>query len=531
LAAAPSTADEAGQGSARPQAPDTRKTEQGGGTKNDTPSVDRILSQMDAAYRELRTYRADFDQESEMKTFRRTRRSSGRVYFSKPGEMRWSYLEPEKREVYLSGDTIHIYLPGRNQVIEQTLNDALQREHHRTRTLLKIISELSASLDFEQVLNRTLVTLNEFVDAEQITVLIARPEQKKLVRLASLGYAPKPEKGGSITPLDKDQGLAGWVIQNSSSALIDDVTKDKRWLKLPIPGKVSTISQHKSAICVPLMSSTDTIGALMLYHRETAHFNKDQLELVEAVARQIGVAINNAELYRIIRDQAESMGSMLREQQIENSKTKAILESVADGILVTDSNKAITFFNQSAETILGLDRNLFLSKPLGNLSGIFGQSTVNWIQTINKWSNNPSSVIDNENLAEQITLENGNVISVHLAPVSFRGEFLGTVSVFQDITHQVEVDRLKSEFVATVSHELRTPLTGVLGMMDLLKDTKLNTEQTQFLDTARTSADFLLGKNVQIGVEKFDDHPELEGERLMMDMFDPDLELYYQVDS
>ena len=47
------------------------------------------------------------------------------MYFAKPGEMRWSYLEPEKREVYLSGEKIHIYLPGRNQVIEQTLNDAM----------------------------------------------------------------------------------------------------------------------------------------------------------------------------------------------------------------------------------------------------------------------------------------------------------------------------------------------------------------------------------------------------------------------
>lgn len=45
------------------------------------------------------------------------------------------------------------------------------------------------------------------------------------------------------------------------------------------------------------------------------------------------------------------------------------------------------------------------------------------------------------------------------------------------------------------------------------------------------TADFLPGKKVQIVVEKVDDHPELEGERLMMDMFDPDLELYYQVDS
>ncbi len=41
--------------------------------------------------------------------------------------------------------------------------------------------------------------------------------------------------------------------------------------------------------------------------------------------------------------------------------------------------------------------------------------------------------------------------------------------------------------------------------------------------------DFTTGNSVTMKVEKFDQHPELEGERLMMDMFDPDLDLYYQV--
>jgi outer membrane lipoprotein carrier protein len=91
----------------------------------ETPLLDRILSQMDASYRKLRSYRADFEQESETKTFQRKTQASGRVYFLKPSEMRWSYLAPEQREVYLSGEKILIHLPGRNQVIEQTLNDAM----------------------------------------------------------------------------------------------------------------------------------------------------------------------------------------------------------------------------------------------------------------------------------------------------------------------------------------------------------------------------------------------------------------------
>jgi ABC-type transporter MlaC component len=56
--------------------------------------------------------------------------------------------------------------------------------------------------------------------------------------------------------------------------------------------------------------------------------------LVSAAAAQVASAINNAELYRLIRDQAERLGSMLRGQQIEASQNRAILESIADGVIV-----------------------------------------------------------------------------------------------------------------------------------------------------------------------------------------------------
>ncbi len=92
----------------------------------ESPLLDRVLSQMDSSYRTLQSFRADFEQESETKTFQRKSRASGKVYFLKPSEMRWSYLQPEVREVYLSGEKMTVYLPGRNQVIEQELTDAMQ---------------------------------------------------------------------------------------------------------------------------------------------------------------------------------------------------------------------------------------------------------------------------------------------------------------------------------------------------------------------------------------------------------------------
>ena len=344
----------------------------------------------------------------------------------------------------------------------------LEHEHQRSETLLRIITELSASLDLDQVLNSTLRVLREYVDAEQLTILIARPGEKNLQRLASVGYTSQPDADGTPTPLAVDQGLAGWIIRNRQSVLVEDVLEDERWMRLPIETSDPVVRYHRSALGVPLMSGAEALGCLLLFHPLVDHFSLDQLELVQAAANQVAVAVNNAELYRLIRDQAEDLGTMLRSQQVETSRSKAILEAVADGVLVTDTHRQISLFNASAERILGLERGSVLGYTLDRFLGLFGSAAQRWLDTINHWSQDPNAYQAGDIYSEQIDLEDGRVIAVQLAPVILRSDFLGTVSIFQDITHQVEVDRLKSEFVATVSHELRTPMTSIKGYVEIL---------------------------------------------------------------
>src|ERR1700690_4668506 len=104
----------------------------------------------------------------------------------------------------------------------------------------------------------------------------------------------------------------------------------------------------------------------MAFHREQDYFTPDSLNLVKAIASQVAVAINNAHLYELIRDQAERLGLMLRKEKEEASRSQAILESVADGVLVTGSDNKITFLNSSVQDILTIKPNRVLGHSLEN---------------------------------------------------------------------------------------------------------------------------------------------------------------------
>jgi PAS domain S-box-containing protein len=167
---------------------------------------------------------------------------------------------------------------------------------------------------------------------------------------------------------------------------------------------------------------------------------------------------------------------------------------VADGVLVTDVDNRITLFNASAEKILGLERKQVIERSLDQFMGLFGRAAQSWSETIRNWSQDPAAYQPEDLYAEQITLEDGRVVSIHLAPVRLRDDFLGTVSIFRDITHLIEVDRLKSEFVATVSHELRTPMTSIKGYVEVLlmgATGTLSEQQEHFLNIIKNNTERL----------------------------------------
>ena len=232
--------------------------------------------------------------------------------------------------------------------------------------------------------------------------------------------------------------------------MVEDAWIDPRWTPPQEPFR------FRSALAVPLTLGEDTLGTLLLLHIKPDAFSQDQVQLVEAAARQISIALNNAELFNLIRDQSEHLGSMLREQQVEASRSRAILEAVTDGIIVTDASSRIYLFNASAERILDLPAAQVMNKHLDQYGGLFGNAAADWLHTIREWS--LSGVFPALQLfAERLELDNGRIVEVNLAPVIMRSEFLGTVSVFRDVTHEVQVDRLKRNLSPTSATSCAPP--------------------------------------------------------------------------
>ncbi|GAB4543626.1 MAG: hypothetical protein Fur002_15990 [Anaerolineales bacterium] len=373
------------------------------------------------------------------------------------------------------------------RVAERTVQ--LRREQQSTETLLNILTEVSSSLDLDRALNRTLSLLNKATGAEQGTIMLLNAEDNLLHYRAGYGYlSAQPEAGNRSVTLKVGEGLAGWVVQNREAALIHDLHRDPRWVRN------SSGQDHRSAIVIPMIVVDDVIGVLMIFHREEHFFSAELLSLVKAIAGQVAVAINNAHLYELIRDQAERLGVMLRKEQEDASRLQAVLQAVADGVLVTGADNSITFINSTAEKILKLKSPQLLNKTFQEVGDLLPQNAAAWMDTIHRWSEDPSLYEQGEYYAEKLEMQDNRVALVHLAPVILQNDFLGTVSIFRDITQEVEVDRLKSEFVATVSHELRTPMTSVKGYVDLLlmgATGALNENQMHFLEIVRNNVDRL----------------------------------------
>jgi PAS domain S-box-containing protein len=204
---------------------------------------------------------------------------------------------------------------------------------------------------------------------------------------------------------------------------------------------------------------------------------------------EVGVlaAEYNRMAQRIRQLRTSDMGQLMMAQQT----TEAAIDSLYDPVIVTDGEGHVTKLNPAAEEIFGLE-NENAGRHIGEvardvrIAGAVAEAIE---------SQRP---VAGEGMASLLPLAvDGSERAYRLRTTPMRdhgSHLLGAVTLLEDITHLREIDRLKSEFIATASHELRTPLTSVqMGVHLLLEGAvgELNDKQTEVLSACREDCERL----------------------------------------
>ncbi len=164
----------------------------------------------------------------------------------------------------------------------------------------------------------------------------------------------------------------------------------------------------------------------------------------------------NLELEERVRQRTRELAESL-------SKTEAILDSTADGIIVFDPENRAVVANPAIADLLGRPAHRITGLTLDALMGedVDPADREKIVQLMN----------DRENTHAGIQFRWGKkTFAASLAPVRDNsGRVTGTVAVFRDYTREAEIERMKNTFISIASHELRTPLSAIIGYAEMLQ--------------------------------------------------------------
>jgi GAF domain-containing protein len=168
------------------------------------------------------------------------------------------------------------------RLFEQTKK---QREE-RIEAIREMGFGITATTDLDEVLERILQrTIRLLGEASYGSVRLLDEETGELVLRASHGKVMKED----LRRLEPGKGVMGWVAEHKEPVIVPDVDKDKRYVRF--------LDGTKSEMVVPMLSGDRLIGVLNVEHPQISAFDEDDLRLLQAIASQAVIAIENARLF------------------------------------------------------------------------------------------------------------------------------------------------------------------------------------------------------------------------------------------
>jgi signal transduction histidine kinase len=356
--------------------------------------------------------------------------------------------------------------------IENTrLVEEAQRRTVHMRLVNMVSHEINSMLDIDELLWQVSRLILRTLDCYHVAIALVEgdelvfrsgidhlyrpmvPPALPLTSPAVTSEGDAPDLPGEAAPL----GIPCQVVHQSRAVLVADVLENEHYqplLELP---------EARSELAVPLRAPVrvqngstppgDTnriIGVLDVRRTEVGAFSADDQDLLESLAAQVAVALENARLFSRVR--------------AERAMQQAILDGTDDAIIVTDTEQRILIFNPAA-------RKAFLNGATPSASSPLAEVVDNEA-LLSLWD---APAEQGQHYAE-IPLPDGRTFYASQTSIPA----VGRVVVMQDISPLKQLDKVKSDFVSTVSHDLRSPLQAIQTSAELLpRLSPLTREQTK----------------------------------------------------
>jgi two-component system NtrC family sensor kinase len=332
----------------------------------------------------------------------------------------------------------------------QKANESLTQRLAELETLTSIGQALTSELDVDAVLGQVIEAAVDMTGAEESSLLLLDEQTGELTMRAAKNFDDNFVRTFRVRT---DDSLAGYVVRSGQPYLLDESS----------PQKIKTTYLVHSLLYVPLRQRGRVIGVLGVDNRRKRRvFSQHEQALLMTLADYAAIAVENAQLYTT--------------SVAERNKLDAVLRETEDGVIVIDPEKQIILMNPTARAAFGINGQEVVGRPVAevvqnnDVRELFGRE--------------PAAAQSKRGKRAEVALEDGRVFNAHLTEI----EGVGQAVVMQDITHLKELDRIKSDFVATVSHDLRSPLTAILGYVELIgRAGPVTEQQAEFIRRVRTS--------------------------------------------